>query len=249
MSVLSIRDVSVSRGSGGRRVAVLDHACLSVDAGDVVLLLGPNGSGKTTLLATAAGLISPVAGSCELAGTVIDHLSHRERRECRAKNIGFVFQRANLLSQLTIRENVALGAALAGRSLATARRAADAILAEIEIADLGDRYPHEVSMGQEQRAAGARALVHDPVLVLADEPTASLDSQSALTVMKALVDAVRRRGAAAVIASHDPTIAAFATRVVHLRAGAVVETLNGDGPAMRVATPERNSEAKTAGRA
>jgi len=192
-----------------------------VAAGEVVALMGPSGSGKSTLLHLLAGLLRPSAGEVELLGRRIDHLPDRERSRIRLEHLGFVFQFGDLVPELTVVENVELPLRLLGTASRPARRTALELLDLLDIADLADRRLHEVSGGQSQRAAVARALVHSPVAVLADEPTGALDTIAGERVLEALVEAARHTGAAVVLVTHEVTVASWAGRDIQLRDGAV----------------------------
>jgi putative ABC transport system ATP-binding protein len=212
MTPLAVRGVSQTRGAGRRAVHVLHDVSLEVEPGEFVILEGPSGSGKTTLLAVAAGLLTPDTGDVVLGGTNVTAASPAGRRALRAKMVGFVFQRSNLLGELTARQNVLVMARLAGMSRAEAASEADRLLAELGVAGLGHRYPRELSGGEEQRVAVARALVHRPALVLADEPTSSLDGATGLAVVEALARLARERDSAVLVSTFDPRLARTATR-------------------------------------
>jgi putative ABC transport system ATP-binding protein len=222
MSVLTMVGVSKVRGEGRHAVQALVDASLAVEPGELVLLQGPSGSGKTTLLAVAAGLLTPDRGEVHLSGHRIDLEPQRERRRLRAACLGFVFQRANLLSGLTARENVLLQATLAGLNTDVAQSATDELFAALGITSLGGRRSDALSGGEEQRVAVARALVHRPAMVLADEPTASLDGATGRAVAELLVSLARARGAAVLVAAHDPRLEPFADRRVAIADGRVV---------------------------
>jgi putative ABC transport system ATP-binding protein len=222
MSVLTMVGVSKVRGEGRHAVQALVDVSLGVEPGELVLLQGPSGSGKTTLLAVAAGLLTPDRGEVHLAGRRIDLEPQRARRRLRAACLGFVFQRANLLSGLTARENVLLQATLAGLKSDVAQSATDELLAALGIASLGERRSDALSGGEEQRVAVARALVHRPAMVLADEPTASLDGATGRAVAELLVSLARARGAAVLVAAHDPRLEPFADRRVAIADGRIV---------------------------
>lgn len=200
-------------------VSVLRDIELRLGAGEVMVVEGPSGSGKTTLLAVAGGLLCPDQGRVDWNGTRLGAGTPGRR----AHDLGFVFQRPNLLAQLTLRENVLLAAALAGLRPASAGEATDALLRSLDIAALSHRRPCELSGGEEQRAAVARSLVHRPRLVLADEPTASLDGEAALAVAAALIEQARAQGAAVLIATHDPRLARMANRRARLIEGRLHE--------------------------
>ena len=216
MTVLLLDGVSKTRGVGAHATQALRDASLSVSAGEVVLLEGASGAGKTTLLAVAAGLLTPDAGRVQLAGRSLDDLSPAERRRHRARMVGFVFQRSNLLEQLTAWENVLLMAQLAGEPTGEARRATNEVFEQLNIGHLATREPSALSGGEEQRVAVARALVHRPALVLADEPTGNLDGAAGRVVAEALATCARARGAAVLVATHDARLEPFATRRVSM---------------------------------
>jgi len=221
MSALILDDVYKERGQGRRRVPALRGVSLEGHGGEVVLLEGPSGSGKTTLLAVAAGLLSVDRGAVFLAGASLSDLSPAGRRALRARAVGFVFQRANLLGRLTARENVLLAAATAGMGATEAADEADRLLAVLGVEAERDRYPDELSGGQEHRVAVARALVHRPRVVLADEPTSHLDSAAGRAVSRLLADLARERGAAVIVATHDARLHDIATRRVCIEDGRI----------------------------
>jgi len=216
VTVLLLEGVSKTRGRGAHATEALRDASLSVDPGEVVLLEGASGAGKTTLLAVAAGLLTPDAGRVVLAGRSLAELSPASRRNHRARVLGFVFQRSNLLEQLTAAENVQLMALLAGGQASAAQRATNEVFEELDIGHLASRRPSELSGGEEQRVGVARALVHGPALVLADEPTGNLDSTAGRVVAEALARCAQTRGAAVLVATHDIRLEPFATRRISM---------------------------------
>jgi ABC-type lipoprotein export system ATPase subunit len=218
---LELRDVVQTRGVGRRQVTVLRGATLTVSRGECVLLEGPSGSGKTTLLAVAAGLLTPSGGEVLVEGRRVNAMSPGARCSWRAGAVGFVFQRANLLSGVTVLDNVVLAARLAGASHVDGRRQALELLARLGVGHLVAHFPRELSGGEEQRVAVARALVHRPAVVLADEPTGSLDQEAGLPVVVAMTQQAKVAGCAVVIATHDVTLAPFATRRVRLHDGRI----------------------------
>lgn len=219
MMPLVLERVSKTRGRGSRAARVLREISFSVAAGEFVMIEGPSGAGKTTLLAVAGGLLTPEEGRVFLGGHEL-HLETRalDRRR-RATAVGFVFQRANLLPRLTVGENVLLMGAIAGLRRGQVLRETDDLLERLGLAALRDRYPHELSGGEEQRVAVARALVHRPSVVLADEPTGSLDRAAGQRVAEGLAELARLRETAVVVATHDMRIASFASRLVHIEDG------------------------------
>jgi putative ABC transport system ATP-binding protein len=230
-AVLELAGVTRVHGSGAAEVHALRGVSLTVEPGELVAVMGPSGSGKSTLLHLAGGLDAPTAGRVVVEGTDLATLSRAALARVRRRSVGYVFQDFNLIPALTAGENVSLPRELDGVSLREARRDAAAALEEVGIPELADRFPDEMSGGQQQRVAIARALVGDRRLVLADEPTGALDSdtgESVLRLLRARCDA----GAAGVLVTHEARHAAWADRVVFLRDGVVVDQA---GP---VARPE-----------
>ncbi len=222
-AVLELHDVHRTHGSGETATRALCGVSLRVRPGELVAIMGPSGSGKSTLLNLAGGLDLPTDGEVVVEGAPLSELSHRELSALRRRTIGYVFQDFNLLPSLTAAENVALPLELDGTGIRTARRAALASLADVGVADLAKRFPDELSGGQQQRVAIARALVGERRLVLADEPTGALDSQTGeavLRVLRARVDA----GAAGLLVTHEARHAGWADRVIFLRDGVVVDS-------------------------
>jgi len=222
VSVLELKSVSKTRGRGAQRVRALDSVSVAVEPGEFVMLEGPSGSGKTTLLAIAAGLLSLDAGDVALAGLSLRSLKAAEQRRCRARHVGFVFQRPNLLGRLSARRNVVLAALLAGANESTAQERAAELFEALGIAALADRRPGEISAGQEQRVAVARALVHRPSIVLADEPTANLDWAAGRMVAERLKTLAREQRSAVLLATHDTRLEMFADRKIRLEDGRLI---------------------------
>ncbi|MGW3322597.1 ABC transporter ATP-binding protein [Streptomyces virginiae] len=220
--VLQLDQLVRTHGSGATEVHALRGINLSVFPGELVAVMGPSGSGKSTLLTLAGGLDTPSSGRVIVEGTDITTASRKQLAALRRRSIGYVFQDYNLIPALTAAENVALPRELDGISARKARASAVAALEEMGLGQLADRFPDEMSGGQQQRVAIARALVGDRRLVLADEPTGALDSEtgeSVLALLRARCDA----GAAGILVTHEPRFAAWADRVVFLRDGSVVD--------------------------
>jgi putative ABC transport system ATP-binding protein len=221
MNALELREVSKTRGLGAHATRALAAVTLKAAAGEIVLLEGPSGSGKTTLLAIAAGLLTADQGEVEVAGATLGRMSAAALRRWRAQQVGFVFQRPRLLEGLSVLENVVLAATLAGRARALATQEAARLLEELGIEALAARRPSTLSGGEEQRVSVARSLVHRPALVLADEPTASLDWASGQAVASHLQRLARERGAAVVLSTHDLRLEPYADRRVRLVDGSI----------------------------
>jgi putative ABC transport system ATP-binding protein len=209
-------------GSGEGLVRALDAVDLDVDRGEAVAVMGPSGCGKSTLLHLIGGLDRPSAGQLTVAGQRVDELSERALAYLRRDEIGFVFQAFQLMDELTAQENVELPALLAGHPPNQARARATALLEQVGLADRARHLPSMLSGGQRQRAAIARALVNDPGILLADEPTGNLDSSSAFDVLSLLTD-LHAKGLTLVIVTHDERIATAADRLISMRDGAFVD--------------------------
>ena len=225
--VLELRDVTRIHGSGVTAVHALRGVSLSVRAGELVAVMGPSGSGKSTLLNVAGGLDAVTTGAVYVEGVDLAILSRDDLAAIRRRAAGYVFQDLNLIPTLSAAENVALPLELDGISTRAARASARESLEAVGVGELAERYPDEMSGGQQQRVAIARALVGDRRLVLADEPTGALDSDTGEAVLRLL----RRRcdeGAAGVLVTHESRHAAWADRVMFLRDGAVVDATSYD---------------------
>jgi putative ABC transport system ATP-binding protein len=218
--MISIRSLSMRLSSGGRSVDVLTDVSLEVPAGQFLAIAGPSGSGKSTLLGLIAGLDQPTAGRIEVAGVVITALDEDALARFRRDHVGYVFQSFHLIPTLTAEENVAVPLELAGAPDAAER--ARALLAEVGLAERAHHYPVQLSGGEQQRVAVARAIAHRPPLLLADEPTGNLDSATGKQIIDLLVGVNRRLGSTLVLVTHDAALAAHADRIVTLRDGRVV---------------------------
>ena len=228
--VLEMRDVRRVHGSGPTAVHALRGVSLSIRPGELVAVMGPSGSGKSTLLTLAGGLDTSTSGEVLVEHVGLSGLSRRELAKLRRRSVGYVFQDFNLIPALTALENVALPRELDGVPTRRARKEALEALGEVDLTDLADRFPDDMSGGQQQRVAIARAIVGDRRLVLADEPTGALDSETGEAVLRLLrgrVDA----GAGALLVTHEARHAAWADRVVFLRDGVVVDD-TGEPPAI-----------------
>jgi len=208
-----------TRPTGGS-TTVLDGIDARCDAGGTLLVRGPSGSGKSTLLNLIAGLYRPDEGQVRVGDLRLDALTERQRDAFRAEHVGYVFQTFNLLSPLTALENLTVVAALAGQHEATTARRARAILDTLGLRDHQDKHPYELSVGQRQRVAVARALLQRPELLLADEPTANLDADASAAVIDAILE-LHREGTTVVVATHDAAVRdAFDSEVLDLDGGA-----------------------------
>ncbi len=219
-SVLAARGIGKTVKSGDRDLVILRDIELAVMPGESVAIVGASGSGKSTLLALLAGLDTPTAGSVELDGASLFELDEDARAELRGRAVGFVFQTFQLLPSLTALENVMLPLELAGRDDAVS--AAREILARVGLSERTHHYPKHLSGGEQQRVALARAFVVQPKLLLADEPTGSLDAEAGEAVIALLFQMNREAGTTLVLVTHDEHLAQRCTRIVRLAAGRVV---------------------------
>lgn len=220
--VITLTDVSKIYNSGSDQKA-LAEVTFTVPSGQLVAIMGPSGSGKSTLLNLIAGLDRPTQGTVLVDGVRVNSLSEGALARFRRTRLGFVFQFFNLLDQLSVMDNVLLPAQLAGVKARTARNRAHELLEQLGIAGAARTYPSRLSGGQRQRVAIARALINQPALVLADEPTGALDSHSGEAVMDLLTQ-INRRGQTVALVTHDARLAtAYASRVISLRDGTVVD--------------------------
>ena len=217
-------------GEGRTEVRALDGVDLTIEAGEMVAIMGPSGSGKSTLLHIVGALESPTSGTVAVGGLHYEGLDDRQLTELRRDHIGFVFQFFNLLPSLTAEENVTLPAVIAKRRDPAVRERARALLARVGLADRMDHLPAELSGGQQQRVSIARALLLSPELVLADEPTGNLDTKSGRDVLHVLRELNEAEGHTIVMVTHDPVAAATADRVIFLRDGKLAGEVEGGSP-------------------
>ena len=222
---LQISHVTKRYGAGSTEVTAVRDVSLAVSPGEIVLIMGPSGSGKTTLLSMLGALLKPTEGTIQLNGTVISSLAENRLPSIRLKEFGFVFQDFNLLSALTAVENVALVAELAGMRAREARKKAASQLTELGLGARLNFWPDKLSGGEKQRVAIARALVNDPSLILADEPTANLDSKIGHEIMRLLRHIAKEQGRSVLIVSHDQRIKDIADRILWLEDGEFKETV------------------------
>ena len=216
---LQVTHVTKRFGTGETEVVAVRDVSLDVAPGEVVLIMGPSGSGKSTLLSMLGALLKPTEGEIQLGDEVLSALSENRLPEIRLHQFGFIFQDFNLLSALTVLENVALVAELAGAKRGEAREKARAQLTELGLGERLDFLPEKLSGGEKQRVAIARALINDPALILADEPTANLDSSIGHEVTRLLRHIAKEQNRSVIIVSHDGRIKDIADRVLWLEDG------------------------------
>jgi putative ABC transport system ATP-binding protein len=218
-TAIRVRNVMKSYGADAAAVQALRGVDFEVQRGELVMLMGPSGSGKTTLLSIIGCILRATSGHVEIEGRDVTKLDERELPGLRLASLGFVFQGFNLFPALTGGENVALAFELKGYKGSQARRAAHELLAQVGLEDKVHSYPADLSGGQKQRVAIARALAGDPPILLADEPTAALDSTSGSAVIELLQRLAHKQSRAVVIVTHDPRVLSYGDRILHLEDG------------------------------
>jgi putative ABC transport system ATP-binding protein len=220
MTILRCQSLSRTYVSGAREITVLRDITFELSPGGFLAVTGPSGSGKSTLLGLLAGLDRPTRGRVVLDGRDLGTLTEDERARVRAEAVGFVFQSFHLIPTLTARENIQVPLELRGED---ARARAEELLQRVGLGDRGHHYPAQLSGGEQQRVAVARAFAHRPKILFADEPTGNLDAANGRNVIDLLGELNRELGTTLVLVTHDPDLARLARRVIRLRDGAVVE--------------------------
>ena len=226
-TMIEANEIRMALGAGAGRVEALKGINLSLAGGELTLLMGPSGSGKTTLLSVLGCMLSPTSGSVNIRGRAITGLDAEELAQVRRENIGFVFQSYHLFPTLTAAENVRLSLDVRGDRSREARAKANQALATVGLAHKADSFPRALSGGEQQRVAVARAIVGDPSVILADEPTAALDSENGQAVMTVLAELAKDPSRAMFIVTHDPRIMPFADRILRIEDGRIVDDQRG----------------------
>jgi putative ABC transport system ATP-binding protein len=221
---IAVRDLTKIYAEGSAGVTALRGVNLDVHAGELVMLVGPSGSGKTTLLSMMGCILTATSGSIRVAGREVTGLKPRQMAQVRLEQIGFVFQGFNLFPTLTAGENVELMLDLKGVDKVTATKRAQQLLEQVGIAEKYRSFPSDLSGGQKQRVAIARALAGDPAIVLADEPTAALDSHTGRNVMEMMRGLAHTHGRAVVIVTHDSRVLEFADRTIRIEDGLIADS-------------------------
>ena len=221
-AVIQTTDVCRHFGAGATLVKAVDQVSITIEPGEFTAIIGPSGSGKSTLLHLLGGLDNPTSGKVELAGTNIAAMSGGELSDFRRDHIGFVFQAYNLIPVLSAEENIEYIMLLQGASAATRRQRVQEMLALVELSGLGDRRPNQLSGGQQQRVAVARAMASHPDIILADEPTANLDSLTGIALLDVMKDLNQNQHMTFVFSTHDEKIMARASRLIHMQDGTVI---------------------------
>lgn len=227
MSVIHLQHITKQFGSGHTEVKAVQDVSLTVKPGEIILIMGPSGSGKTTLLSIMGTLLHPTTGTITLGKQDVTTMSRQGLSSLRLKQIGFVFQSFNLLASLTAEQNVMVPLLASGVSTGEARRSAREALTKLGLGERLRNLPQDLSGGQKQRVAIARALVNKPQLILADEPTANLDSKTGRDVANLLSDIACREDRPVIIVSHDPRLKDFAKRIITIEDGVLTKEEKG----------------------
>jgi putative ABC transport system ATP-binding protein len=225
MSIVQVREVTKRFRKGDQEIVPLQECSLEIEQGEFVSLMGASGSGKSTLLNLIAGIDRPIAGSIVVAGTDIAKLSRTRLANWRARNVGYIFQMHNLIPVLTAYENIELPLLLLGLSRAERRRRVEVAIDAVNLRDRAEHYPRQLSGGQEQRVGIARAIVANPTIVVADEPTGDLDAETSEQILQLLEQLNSQLGMTILMVTHDAKAAARAGRQLRLERGVLIESL------------------------
>ncbi|WP_211747813.1 ABC transporter ATP-binding protein [Paenibacillus sp. Marseille-Q4541] len=220
---LQLENITKTFGDGDSSIQVLKNVTLNVKAGEFIALVGPSGSGKSTFLSIAGALLAPSSGRIVIGGQDLSQFSEKKMNEIRLDKIGFVFQSANLIPYLTVKDQLLLIAELSGKKGKAANQKADEMLKRLGLAHRAHAYPENLSGGERQRVAIARAWMNDPEILLADEPTASLDSERGRAVVEMLAQEVKQSNKSAIMVTHDTRMLDLCDRVVYMEDGVLTE--------------------------
>lgn len=227
MSIVSVKNISKTYGSSHTAVKAVSKVSLDIQAGEVILIIGPSGSGKTTLLSMIGTLLKPSEGDIEIDGKNVVSRNSNQLADLRLKHFGFIFQSSNLLSALTALQNVTVPLIAAGITKKQATKKAKGLLEQFHLGNRLHNLPRDLSGGEKQRVAIARALANNPKVILADEPTASLDSKTGNEIMQLLCDTACQEGRAVIIVSHDQRLRDIAHRVITIEDGLLTHEEKG----------------------
>ncbi|EFR92793.1 ABC transporter ATP-binding protein [Listeria innocua] len=216
---LMMKNISKNYQDGEQVIEVLKNVSLEVAQGEFVAIVGPSGAGKSTFLSIAGALLSPTEGEIAIGGTTLNNMSGKALTKVRLDKVGFIFQGANLIPYLNVRDQLLVIAELSGEKGSAAKERADKLLQELGLTARENNYPESLSGGEKQRVAIARALMNDPDIILADEPTASLDANRGHKVVQMIADEVKRKNKAAIMVTHDERVLDLVDRVIRIEDG------------------------------
>jgi bacitracin transport system ATP-binding protein len=226
MPILQAKKLYKSYGNKFNKQEVLKGLDLSIHQGEFVSIMGPSGSGKTTLLNVLSSIDQVSHGMIHIEGKEITRMKEKQLAEFRKQHLGFIFQEYNLLDTLTVKENILLPLSISKMPKKEAEQKFTEVATELGIYELKDKYPNEISGGQKQRTSAARAFIHEPSIIFADEPTGALDSKSASDLLHKLSQLNEKRNATIVMVTHDPVAASFSNRVIFIKDGQIFTQLN-----------------------
>lgn len=226
MTILQASKINKSYGNKFNRQEVLTSLDLQVNKGEFISIMGSSGSGKTTLLNVLSSIDKVSQGSIVIEGNELTSMKDKQLAEFRKHHLGFIFQEYNLLDTLTVKENILLPLSIQKVSKKAAEKMFQAIAGELGILEIQDKYPNEISGGQKQRTSAARAFIHEPSIIFADEPTGALDSKSASNLLNKLSELNEKRSATIVMVTHDPAAASYSSRAIFIKDGQIYTQLN-----------------------
>ena len=226
MNILEANKIHKSYGNKFNKQEVLKGIDINVEKGEFVSIMGASGSGKTTLLNVLSSIDKVSDGTIKIEGKEMTGMKEKQLAEFRKHHLGFIFQDYNLLDTLTVKENILLPLSITKNSKREANQMFNTVAAELGIFDIKDKYPNEISGGQKQRTSAARAFIHEPSIIFADEPTGALDSKSASDLLNKLSEINQNRKATIVMVTHDPVAASYCSRVIFIKDGQIYTQLN-----------------------
>lgn len=224
--ILEATNIHKTYGNKFTKQDVLKGIDIHVDKGEFVSIMGPSGSGKTTLLNVLSSIDRVSQGTVKIAGNELTKMREKELAQFRKQHLGFIFQEYHLLDTLTVKENILLPLSVQNVSKSEANHSFNIVAGELGILDIKDKYPNEISGGQKQRTSAARAFIHDPSIIFADEPTGALDSKSASSLLSKLNELNQKRVVTIVMVTHDPVAASYSSKVIFIKDGKIYAHLN-----------------------